>query len=393
MSTSESTSLARDTPMPPPLLSAREACARLGVKRATLYTYVSRGLLRRWPAQDGESRYLQSEVDELKHRASAHKGHGPAAAEALRWGPPVLESAISSIDIDGPNYRGEPALTLAERHVPWEEVAELLWGGARAVHPWPEPWPVPSLPPGPPLRRLSALVATLAAEQLPSQGEAEDELPLARRLARTLATDLGGPGPTVADALAVVRPEARAALDQTLVLCADHELNASAFSARVAAAAGADLLSCLVAALATFSGTRHGGSPARVEALIAQAARRGAGVVVQEAVETGASLPGLGHPLYPEGDPRGAMLLALAREAPGGRAAPALALVDALERAGYPPPNLDLGLGALAQAYALPPGFIGGVFAIGRLAGWVAHALEQRERPGLLRPRASYVGP
>lgn len=380
-----------EVPLPPEsLISAREAARRLGVKRATLYTYVSRGLLRRWPASDGESRYLLGEVEELKARAAAHKGHAAAAHEALAWGPPVLDSAITSIDGDGPNYRGEPALTLAERHVPWERVAELLWACPRE-EPWPEPWALPELPPGPPLRRFPAIVAWISAVHGRELNNAGD-LHVARRLARTLAQDLGGPGRSVAEALAAGRPDLARVLNQALVLCADHELNASAFAARVASSARADLTSCVLAALATFSGVRHGGAPGQVEALIADSARRGATVVVAEAAARNTMLPGLGHPLYPEGDPRAAMLLALAAEAPGEGARAALALVEAIETAGYPAPTLDLGLGVLGAAWGLSPGFMGGVFAVGRLAGWVAHILEQRAQPGILRPRASYTG-
>lgn len=378
-------------PLPPEsLISAREAASRLGVKRATLYTYVSRGLLRRWPAGDGESRYLAAEVEELKARAAAHKGHAAAAHEALAWGPPVLDSAITSIDVDGPNYRGQPALTLAERQVPWERVAELLWACPREDR-WPEPWALPELPPGPPLRRFPAIVAWIAATQ-GADLEGAGDLHLARRLARTLAQDLGGPGQTAAEALSRGRPELRRVLDQVLVLCADHELNASAFAARVASSARADLTSCVLAALATFSGVRHGGAPGQVEGLIADSARRGATVVVAEAAARNATLPGLGHPLYPDGDPRAAMLIALAAEAPGDGVRAPLALVEAIDAAGYPAPNLDLGLGVLGAAWGLPAGFMGGVFAVGRLAGWVAHILEQRQMPGILRPRASYTG-
>lgn len=377
------------------LIDAGEAARRLGVKRATLYTYVSRGWLQRWPGEDGESRYQATEIDDLKRRAAAHKGHGPAAGEALRWGPPVLASAITSIDADGPNYRGEPALTLAERHVGWERVAELLWTGRllQARPPWPEPWELPALPPGPPLVRLPALVSVLALQHPVESRTAEAELVAARRLARTLAVALGGPGPTVAACLAGDRPELAGRIDQVLVLCADHELNASAFAGRVAAAAGADLFGCVLAALGAFSGTRHGGASGEVLPMLMEASRRPPALVVRERLARRSALPGTGHPLYPEGDPRGAMLLALAAEAPGEAARPALELAAEIEAAGAPMPNIDFGLASFTLAWGLPGELASALFAVGRLAGWIAHALEQRQSPGLLRPRAQYTGP
>ena len=376
------------------LITADEAAKRLGVKRATLYTYVSRGWLRRWPGEDGESRYPVADVEDLRLRSAAHRGRGPAAGEALRWGPPVLSSAITSIDVDGPNYRGEPALTLAERGVSWEQVAELLWTGRLLKAPprWPEPWEVPPLPDGPPLARLPALVAHLSLVHPLEPRLAEAEMVAARRLARTLALALGGPGESVAAALAGGRGELVGRIDQVLVLCADHELNASAFAGRVAAAAGADLFGCLLAAMATFSGSRHGGVSSDVFPVFAEARARSAAVVVRERQAKGLPFPGTGHPLYPEGDPRGAMLLALATEAPGDGAWGALELAAELEASGSPAPNLDFGLAAFVVAWGLPPSLAPVMFGLGRFAGWIAHALEQRQSPGLLRPRAQYTG-
>ncbi len=377
----------------PKLIGAGEAARRLGVKRATLYTYVSRGWLQRWPGDDGESRYLITDVEDLARRAAAHKGHAAAAGEALHWGPPVLSSGITSIDADGPNYRGQPALTLAERHVSWERVAELLWTGTLppTAPTWPEPWPVPPLPPGPPLVRLPALLAQLALQH-PLEFRA-DELLAVRRMARTLAAALGQPAETVALSLAGGRPELACRVDQALVLAADHELNASAFGGRVAAAAGADLFHCALAAMAVFSGDHHGGASRGVLEMLRACAERSPAAVLHERLASGRPIPGVGHPLYPEGDPRGAMLLALAAEAPGGAAGPALALAAEIEAAGVPAPNLDFGLASFVVAWELPPELAPALCGMGRFAGWIAHALEQRQSPGLLRPRARYTGP
>ncbi|MGZ3426092.1 MAG: citrate synthase, partial [Polyangia bacterium] len=128
----------------PAWLSAAQACALLDVKRQTLYAYVSRGLVRRVRAPAG-ARYARDDLARLRARHDARAGHGPVAAGALRWGEPVLESAITAIGGDGPRYRGRPALQLAADGVPFEAVAELLWTDALpATTPsWPPPLPLP----------------------------------------------------------------------------------------------------------------------------------------------------------------------------------------------------------------------------------------------------------
>jgi len=186
------------------------------------------------------------------------------------------------------------------------------------------------------------------------------------------------------------------AIDAALVASLDHELNPSSFVARVAAAAGADMPSCLTAALATLSGARHGGQVDRVEILLdAIGPKDRARGFVDERLRRGEAIPGFGHRLYPQGDPRATLLLDVARGL-GRRSArldTLLALVRAMQESGQEPPTLDLGLAAVTAALGLPPGAPIVVFAIGRTAGWIAHVVEQRESGQVLRPRARYVEP
>jgi citrate synthase len=189
---------------------------------------------------------------------------------------------------------------------------------------------------------------------------------------------------------------ALAAMNMALVLCADHELNASAFTVRVAASAGADLYACMSAGLATLSGPEHGGACDRVEALAAEAGRpERARAVVRDRTRRGEAIPGFGHKLYPSGDPRARPLLAaaekLAPKSPGVRTL--LELSAAMASSGREPPSIDLALVALTEALNAPPGSAAGIFAIGRSAGWIAHALEQRDAGFMVRPRARYTGP
>jgi citrate synthase len=133
----------------------------------------------------------------------------------------------------------------------------------------------------------------------------------------------------------------------------------------------------------------------RAEALLESIGNKSrAARTVREWLARGEQIPGFGHPLYPGGDPRGALLVELARShgAHSDRAGAAFALLEAMERGGHPAPTLDAGLVTLCHCLELPRGTAATIFALGRTAGWVAHALEQRAAGYVLRPRARYVG-
>ncbi len=177
------------------------------------------------------------------------------------------------------------------------------------------------------------------------------------------------------------------AIRRTLVLLADHELNPSAFAARVAASTGASLAAAALAGLATLTGPRHGGAPAAIRQVMARAEAVGVRAALAERLADAQPLPGFGHPLYAQADPRAKALLAR------------LTLTPALTRlrdearayAGLSP-NVDFALIAVADAYALPDEAPITLFAVARAAGWIAHALEQAESGVIIRPRARYVG-
>jgi citrate synthase len=404
-------------------VSAAEAAALLGVKLPTLYAYASRGLLRSVPSTSGRAhRYLRDDVIAWKARAGARSGHAPVAASALGFGEPVLDSSITEIGPTGPRYRGHDAVALARAGTSFEATAELLWTGAL-------PQGRPALPrvarfgvdelavrqllakESAPLRALELLVPALGNRDderfacTPELERARARL-LLPRLAAGLA--LGGPARDVEKALrepTFARVVARAlgakpnavgdeALEQALVVIADHELNASAFGARVAASAGADLYACLAAALAVVSGPRHGGACDRVEALVLEASgRKRPRDVVRERLARGEPVPGFGHRLYKTGDPRPRPLLGseLVRRSTDARVKALRAVVDAMDDAGLEGPTIDLGIVAVALALGMRPGAGTAIFAVGRSAGWVAHVLEQRQSDALIRPRARFI--
>jgi len=111
-------------------VSSRDALRILDVKPQTLYSYVSRGLIRRRVKPGHRTSYYNREdINRLKSRSVARSGHGPAAASAMYWGEPVLETAITEITPDGPRYRERLAMDLARDNRSFESVAEYLWTG------------------------------------------------------------------------------------------------------------------------------------------------------------------------------------------------------------------------------------------------------------------------
>ena len=187
-----------------------------------------------------------------------------------------------------------------------------------------------------------------------------------------------------------------AAIDAALVLCADHELNVSAFTARCVASAAASPYDAVAAALAALKGARHGGVGSRVQALLAEAgSRQRARSTLAGRLRRGEAIPGFGHRLYPHGDPRAAALLerAAAVAADPRRLEVLHAVVAAAEDLLGERPSLDLGLVALAEALRLPPEAPLVLFAAGRTVGWIGQVVEEYGRGRLIRPRARYVGP
>lgn len=393
-------------------ISAREAAKRLGVSLATLYAYVSRGQIHSRPGSAPRNRlYLAQDIDRLIERRQAGRSAAQGAAHSLAWGLPVLETRISLIRPEGHYYRGQPVSALVESGRSLEDVARLLWDCGSD-----DPFALPAPPPWPAAVRtlvqqagVPALERTTAALPLLALSSVRDLSmdPVRRResaaaLLRQTTALLAGVTPDRRPAHEVIAGAWRPG-DATLVelvrtallLCADHELNASAFAARVVASTGASLHGAVAAGLAALSGPEHGGGTARAHAFIQDALRaESVQRYVLARLQRGESLPAFGHPLYPDGDPRAALLLrnlGEARPRPP-RLARVRALIDAVGEATGKAPSTDFALAALADVYELgvEAGLV--LFAAGRVAGWLAHALEQQASGGLIRPRASYVG-
>ncbi len=398
------------------LIDAKAAAKFLSVQPRTLYAYVSRGLVRSVAGARGRPRlYATADLERLKARRDARAGHAPVAAGALRWGEPVLDSAITAITPRGPAYRGRLATELAANGTRFENVAELLWSGYLPVEPivWPHgAVPVAALAKlvtdGARPLDVMPLVVQVAALGDSGRGDRRPDAIISRGrqliplLAAALAPDFSAAAVTRAlgagrigaiAARALGLDDAAAdAIDVALVVLADHELNASSFAARIAASTEADPYACVAAALATVSGPKHGSAAEDIARL---ADEIGGPEHVTAAVRSlrriGRMPVGFGHPLYPDGDPRAIPLLAAARSSSHRRARTLVALADGFAAVGDHP-SVDVGLAAFVASLDASPAAGSGLFAVARSAGWLAHALEQRAAGYLLRPRARYTG-
>jgi citrate synthase len=392
-------------------LSASEAARRLGVRRDTLYAYVSRGLIRSEEQRGTRARlYHAEDVDQLVQRRQGRRDPGRMAAEALHWGAPLLESGLTLIRDGRLFYRGIAAEAFLGESS-FEQLAGLLWGGSStdgidAV--------VPAVPehfqPGSPglaslplLERFQVVLAAKAAED----ASAYDISPhgvrrIGAKVLRLLPAIAVGKPPSGDPAATVLqrawaprRRPGRELIEAALILWADHELNVSTFTVRCVASAEATPYSAVIAGLSALRGGLHGGATDQVEALFDEVEHPDRARDVLEArLRRGERIPGFGHSLYREGDPRAVALLAkLHAETQPSRA---LALTDAIqeecERLIGRRPNVDFATVGMRRALGMPEGSALAMIAIARSAGWIAHAIEQYASGRLIRPRARYTG-
>ncbi|WP_315836838.1 citrate synthase family protein [Bradyrhizobium prioriisuperbiae] len=388
-------------------LSAREASAELAVAPATLYAYVSRGLIRSEPTTDSRSRrYRAEDVRALKERRVPSPE--PRGLKSFDADLPVLDSAIATITEDGPIYRGVNCITLAETDT-LEHAATLLWD-ATNVDPFTvDNRPVISEPMraiataarnAAPIDRAIAVLALAAGADPQAFTRAPDgRAMVGGRILRLVVGFMLNSEPSsdllhqqIARAWA---PHDKAAPDlirRVLVLLADHELNASTFTVRCAASTGLNLYDATIAGLAALKGPKHGGASALSAQLVRSLADVDLAEVVRERVALGERFPGFGHGVYKLGDPRAHMLLrALAKAGAADRFTQEIP-ARVLEATGEFV-NIDYALAVLTHALRMPVGSELALFAMARTVGWIAHASEQLRSGGLIRPRARYIGP
>lgn len=372
-------------------IPVEDALSRLGVQRQTLYAYVSRGLLR--ARADGEdprrSLYAVADIARLKGRRRGTRRRSEVAAGAIAWGEPVLESSISTVRDGQLIIRGRSVDDLARRAT-LEDVASLLWQAEP-----PAAIQLSAKVEGDTAKsRAFAMLARRAGSDAPTLGRspaalAADAWPILSGFADAL-TGKPARGPAHERLARAWRVDTRGAqlIRRTLVLMSDHELNPSTFAVRIAASTGAPLAACALAGLSTLSGPLHGEAAARAMAQMdALLAARDPTQEARAMIARGEAISGWSHPLYPDGDPRAADLLAALKP----KAAIARVLQVLRVETGDQP-NCDAALAALTRDLKLPEEAPFTLFALGRLTGWLAHAMEQRASGRIIRPRARYTG-
>lgn len=356
-------------------LRAPEAARRLGVTTATLYSYVSRGRIVRTLGSDGRSSLFDlADIDELI--ASSSRPVPPPPTIDVR-----ISTSITQLDESGVRYRGVLLDDLVDES--FERVCGLLWHGTLD-----DPDNTPDLTPrrhvadssaltvlsiirlateiDPGLDPISTATELLAATSASGTDQQEDSA-FADRLARRWIDD-----PT---------PELIRVVNSTLVLLADHELATSTLAVRVAASVRTSPVASLIAGLATVEGELHGAASSHALRLFEQVEAEGAVAVLTQYRCERRRVPGFGHKVYRNRDPRFQLLLERVHALPDpcGRLAVVDDTIDAASATVSRPPNIDLALGAFAYVAGLPADLP--LFAVARIAGWTAHYLEELQEP------------
>ena len=402
------------------LLNGAQAAKFLGVKPATLYAYVSRGLINSIPGQRPRERAYR--IEDLKKLRQSTRGFKTVKdSDEPTWTGPVIKSAITEIREDGHFYRGQNVIELVRKNTSFKQVTEILWETSSSDKNWTDVNPLEL----PDLFKLSVskgqvqdnlellkLLLVLLESKDPVRRHllAKDIFDTARKLILTMPVAIGlkdghsnidtdGEYPIARSLLTALTgsnsTEKTKLINSALVLCADHELNASALSARIAASCDASLYSCLLSALSTFSGTLHGSASRRAEDIVTSSLKfESVTTWLKDYLMKFESIPGFGTQLYEHGDPRAKLLIemALSTSSRNKNLKRLVEIVECVQEHLGLEPNLDVGLAAMSYALSLKPGSGTTIFAVSRAAGWIAHAKEQRRYGGKIRPRARYIG-
>lgn len=404
-------------------IGAAEAAQRLGVKQATLYAYVSRGMLARRRGEDGRSSLFDAdEVTRLTAKGQPRRAAGT--------GDFVIESSLTEVADGRFRYRGLEVTKLALWR-PFEEVAGWLWTGALGKDGATQPWQATpealaagtgaqaALPDGTlPLERLRVIVPAMAAtDLLRLHLDPPAVVAAGRNIIVGMIDCLPDPSPGASASasgpsrlaeggiagrfwyrICPKRPDPGllGALRAAMALLADHELAASTFAARMAASVRADPYAVVSTGLGALGSNRQcGGASLGAETMLA-AIRDPADAVraVGDLLRRGERIPGFGGS-GGESDPRAKALLDLVKKAAprSARYAVAAAVLDETRRRALPEPNVDFALAALVNVAGMITGAGEAIFAVARTAGWIAHAMEEYAKNVPLRPRTVYVGP
>jgi citrate synthase len=338
----------------------------------------------------------------LKQRKRIRQQPSAEMSNALYWGSPLLESSLTLLTNGQVFYRGEEATALASSRT-FLEVATWFWTGN---------WGISASRHSTVARKEyhrdpillfhEALLQAAMTEplgydfSLPNLRESGTHILslFLQVLTRKLNPDVAEVARELRKAWCRPRTDAELIINAALILCIDHELNVSSFTARVVGSAGTSIYEVVSAAMCALRGSRHGGGIERATKLLVEL--QGISSVrdsLLQRIRAGIEIPGFGHPLYPNGDPRAVQLLDLLNKHFSAEAGPWLKVVASAGKALKRKPNIDLALAVCSLSMELPSHAAFALFALGRTAGWIAHAAEQAQSGKLIRPRARYTGP
>ena len=388
-------------------ISAAEAASRLGVKRETIYAYVSRGLLASERHIDGKSSTFDpAEIDRFRRRKADHR---PGRLEV------PIASGITEV-VDGlVSYRGHRLSDLVDAGHGYETVAELLWTGTLAIAPeWSARRAVETAVrraskalPGhatPTDRMMAGVVAAGAVDPFRDDRSTTGAATTARQLIRAIVDSLPASGDSTSDRVAerlwlrltTADPSHWPLLDTAMVTLADHGMATSTLAARLAASTRAAPHAVLLAGLGPLAGPLHGAASRTVHLMFEDAASNGADAAIAEVMRRDGRVPGIGHFIHRTRDPRHDIVFdALTDHPVDEQRMDIVASVIARTTDRIPAaPNVDLALGAMTFITDMGPDAGEVIFAIARTAGWIAHALEEyEETPIRFRPVGRYVAP
>ncbi|WIX76976.1 citrate/2-methylcitrate synthase [Amycolatopsis carbonis] len=379
-------------------LTTAEAAKRLGVKTQTVYAYVSRGMLRRVRVTGQRtSMFVRAEVDGLARRS--RESSRPAGSIER------VASALTLIKDDELYFRGRRATDLIASESA-ESVASLLWTGECVA----DPGFVASSRGIARARTASAglpesahladglrvgVIALGAADPARDDFTPASVIRMAREMIGAVVDALPGPPGSggIADRLALKlcgRPGAVPVLGSALMLLADHGLAASTVAARIAASTGAHPYATVSTGLSALDGPHHGSASTSAYRFLGEELGNRSGRQRYRAGRL--PVPGFGHRVYRKRDPRAEALL---RMLPGSRVTETVdRIVAKLGGRQNTFPNVDLALAAISHTYSMRQDAGEVVFAIARMVGFVAHAIEEYQEPRMrFRPAGIYAGP
>lgn len=386
-------------------LSTEEAAARLGVKKETIYAYVSRGILGREKAVDGKvSTFDADEVDRLRReRVRGHPGRLEAA----------VATSITEVSDGHVSYRSTPIDELASAGVGYEQVASLLWN-VPTTGPWVAP---PDLVDAiaastallPPSANMidHLLTSTIVASTHDPFRHARDPVSATTSVRHLVAATVDAMSPrkngrrketkSIAERLwprlTTVAKTNAGVLDQTLMLLADHGMASSTLAARIAASTRGGPHASIIAGLGALNGPLHGAAGQTVHELLVRAESIGVEAALSEVLRYNGKVPGIGHFVHRSSDPRFTIMMETLEQSslPSRRLEVMHEVLEQTRERIAAPHNIDFSLGSLTYVAGMPPDSGELIFAIARILGWTAHAIEEHEEAPLrFRPIGRY---